>query len=131
MRSKMHRHSPYTQEGTKPPICMISSRVIREILPMFGFRSAKYDIDWTKSFLLLLLVNEREIDLIVIKKTNQFVSFRFGHFQQLILLIKLEGGTRPDSFQEALRTSEPKGFFCISRSIMQKICTLYMLNLKS
>ena len=38
------------------------------VLPVFGFNSAKYDINLIKSYLLPILVNERDIEQIVIKK---------------------------------------------------------------
>ena len=47
-------------------------------LPVFGFNGAKYDISLIKSYLLSILVNERQIEPIVIKKANQLVSFKFG-----------------------------------------------------
>ena len=47
------------------------------VLPVFGFNSAKYDINSKKSYLLPFFVNERGIEPIVIKKANQFVSFKF------------------------------------------------------
>ena len=47
-------------------------------LPVFDFNSAKYDIKLIKSYLLPILVNERQNERAVIKKANQFVSFRFG-----------------------------------------------------
>ena len=46
-------------------------------LPVFGFNSAKYDINLIKSYLLPILVNKRQIEPTVIKKANQFVSFNF------------------------------------------------------
>ena len=46
------------------------------VLPVFGFNSAKYDINLIKSCLLPLLVNERDIEPTVIKKANQFVFFQ-------------------------------------------------------
>ena len=45
------------------------------VLPVFGFNSAKYDINLIKSFLLPILINERNMEPTVIKKANQFVSF--------------------------------------------------------
>ena len=44
------------------------------VLPVFGFNCAKYDINSIKSFLLLNLVNNRDIEPTVIKKANQVVS---------------------------------------------------------
>ena len=55
------------------------------VLPVFGFNSAKYDIILIKSYLLPILVNERDIEPTVIKKANQFVSFKFGDIQLLTL----------------------------------------------
>ena len=55
------------------------------VLPVFGFNSSKYDINMIKSYLLPILVNEPDIEPIVIKKANQFVSFKFGDIQLLTL----------------------------------------------
>ena len=52
-------------------------------LPVFGFNSAKYDINLIKSNLLPILVNERQIEPTVIKKADQFVSFKVGDVQLL------------------------------------------------
>ena len=46
-------------------------------LPVFGFNSAKYDINLIKSYLLPILVNKRQVEPAVIKKANKFVSFKF------------------------------------------------------
>ena len=42
------------------------------VLPVFGFNSAKNDIDLIKSYLLPILVNERDIEPTVKQKANQF-----------------------------------------------------------
>ena len=81
------------------------------VLPVIGFNSAKYDIDLTKSYLLLILVNERDIEPTVIKKANQFVSFNFGDIQLLDIMNFLGGATSLDSFLKAYKTKETKGFF--------------------
>ena len=47
----------------------------------------------------------------VIKKTNQFVSFKFGDVQLLDIINFLGGATNLDSFLKAYKTSETKGFF--------------------
>ena len=78
---------------------------------MFGFNSAKYDLNLIKSYLLPVLVNEREIEPIVIKKPNQFISFKFGDIQLLDILSFLGGTTSVDSFLKAYKTWERKGFF--------------------
>ena len=81
------------------------------VLPVFGFNSAKYDINLIKSYLLPILVNERDIELTVIKKANQFVSFKFGDIQLLDIMNFLGGATSLDSFLKAYKTKESKGFF--------------------
>ena len=53
------------------------------VLPVFGFNSAKHDLNLMKSYLLPILVNERNIETTVIKKANQFISFKVGDFQFL------------------------------------------------
>ena len=71
------------------------------VLPVFGFNSAKNDINLIKSFLLPILINERNIEPIVIKKANQFVSFKFGDVQLLDIMNFLGGATSLDSFLKA------------------------------
>ena len=81
------------------------------VLPVFGFNSANYDINLIKSYLLPILVNERDIEPTVIKKANQFVSFKFGDIQLLEIMNFLGGATSLDSFLKAYKTKETKGFF--------------------
>ena len=82
-----------------------------KVLPVFGFISAKYDIKLTKSYLLSLLVKERKVEQTVIKKANQFVSFKFGDIQLLEISNFLGGTTSRDSFSKAYKTSETKWYF--------------------
>ena len=81
------------------------------ILPVFGLNSAKYDINLIKSYLLPILINERKMEPTVIKKANQFVSFKFGDVQLLDVMNFLGGATSLDSFLEAYKTAETKGLF--------------------
>ena len=81
------------------------------VLPVFGFNSAKYHIKLIKSYLLPILINERNMEPTVIKKANQFVSFTFGDVQLLDIMNFLGGATSLDSFPKAYKTSETKGFF--------------------
>ena len=81
------------------------------VLPVFGFNSAKYDLNLIKSYLLPIPINERDIEPTVIKKANQFISFKFGDIQLLDILNFLGGATSLDSFLKAYKTSETKGFF--------------------
>ena len=81
------------------------------VLPVFGFNTAKYDINLIKSCLLPNFINERNMEPIVIKKANQFVSCIFCDVQLLDIMNFLGGATSLDSFLKASKTSETKGFF--------------------
>ena len=54
-----------------------------DVLPIFVFNSAKYDLNLMKCYLLPVLVNERNIEPTVIRKANQFISFKFCDIQLL------------------------------------------------
>ena len=82
---------------------------------MFGFNSAKYDINLIKSCLLPILVNERNIGPNVLKKANQFISFKFGDIQLLHNMNFRGAATSLDSSLKAYETSETKGFFPYER----------------
>ena len=45
-------------------------------LPVFGFNSGQYVINLIKSYLIHYLINGKEIEPSVIKKANEFVSFK-------------------------------------------------------
>ena len=81
------------------------------VLPVFGFDSAKYDLKLIKSYLLPIFVNERDIEPTVIKKANQLISINFGNFQLMDIMNFLGAATSLDSFLKAYKTSERKGFF--------------------
>ena len=81
------------------------------VLPVFGFNSANYGLNLIKSYLLPILVNERNIEPTVIKKAKQFISFKFGDIQLLDIMNFLGGETSLDSFLKAYKTSQTKGFF--------------------
>ena len=81
-----------------------------KILPAFGFNSAKYDLSLIKSCSLPILVKERDIEPFVIKKVNQFISFKFGNIQLLDIMIYNGGARSLYSFMKAYKTSETKSF---------------------
>ena len=58
-----------------------------------------------------LPVNERGLEPIVIKKANQFVSFKFGDVQLLDNLHLLIGAASFESFLKAYKTSGTKSGF--------------------
>ena len=61
--------------------------------------------------MLPILVNDRDIEPTVIKKANQFVSFRFGDIQLLDIMNFLGGASSLDPFLKAYKTKETKAFF--------------------
>ena len=85
------------------------------VLPVFGFNSAKYDISLIKSYLLPILVNGQDFEPTVTKKANQFVSFKFGDIQLLDIMNFLGGATSIDFFLKTYKTKEKKGFFPYER----------------
>ena len=81
------------------------------LLPVFGFNIAKYDLNLIKSFLLLIVVNERDIEPIVIKKAKQFILFRFVDIQLLDIKNFLDGAKSLDSFSKAYKRIFPYVWF--------------------
>ena len=81
------------------------------VLRAFGFKSAKRDLNLLKSYLLHVLVNERNIEPAVIKKTNQFFSFKFGDLQVLAFMNFLGGATSLDSFLKIVQSFRNKKMF--------------------
>ena len=51
------------------------------VLYVFGFNGAIFDQYFIKSYLVQILVNERDIEPAVIKKANQFISLKLGDIQ--------------------------------------------------
>ena len=82
-----------------------------KVLSVVCFNSAKNDLDLIKSYLLPILVNERNTEPTVIKTANQFISFKFGDIQLLDIMNFFGGATSLDSFLKAYKTSETKKFF--------------------
>ena len=79
------------------------------VLPVFDFNSAKYDLKLIKSYFLPILVNKQDIEPTVIKKANRFISLIFGDIQLLDIMNFLGGATSLDSFLKAYKSSETKG----------------------
>ena len=79
-------------------------------LLVFGFNSGRYYLNLIKSYLIPYLINDKEAEPMVIKKANNFVSFKFGDKQLSDIIKFLGGATSLDSFLEAYKASETKGF---------------------
>ena len=82
-----------------------------DTLPVFGLNSGKYDLNLIKSYLIPHLFNDKAITPTVIKKTNQFISFKFGDIQFLDIVNFLGGATTLDSFLKIYQSKETKGYF--------------------
>ena len=80
-------------------------------LTVFGFNSGRYDLNLIKSYLIPYLIRDKEQETSVIKKANDFISFKFGDVQFLDIMKLLGGATTQDSFLKAYKASETKGFF--------------------
>ena len=61
--------------------------------------------------LIPYLINKKEIEPLVIKKANDFVSFKFGDVQLLEIRKILGRATHLDSFLKAYKASEVKKYF--------------------
>ena len=81
------------------------------VLTIFGFNRAKFDLNLLKSLFFTHSVNERNNELYVIKQANQFISFKLGDIQLLDVKNFLGGATSLDSLLKAYKTSATKGFF--------------------
>ena len=91
------------------------------VLPVFGFNSAKYDINLIKSYLLPILINGSNLEPTVIKKANQFVSFKFRDVQHLDIMNFLGGAKSFDLLLKAYKTAETKSvFFRMNGSTVHK-----------
>ena len=99
---QIQKHQLIDLQGTLERYC--------NVLPVFGFNSAKKHLNLIKSSLLPILVNERDIEPTVIKEANQSISFTFGDIQLLDIINFLGGATSLDSFFKAYRTSETNSF---------------------
>ena len=93
-------------------------KLIQSSFAVFGFNSAKYDIDLMKNSLLPLLVKDKEIEPMVIKKANQFVSSKLGDIRMLDLLKSVGAAKSLDSFLKAYKSSETNGNFHETDSVI-------------
>ena len=73
--------------------------------PVFGFNTAKYDLNLIKSFLIPILIKEKCLQPRIIKNI-QFISFRFGNVQMLDIMNFFGGATTLYSFLKAYESSE-------------------------
>ena len=75
-----------------------------------NYDSANYETNLIKSYLIPILVNDRDFEPTVTKKANQFLFFRFGDIQLLDIMNYLGGATSIDSFLKAYQTKKTKDF---------------------
>ena len=70
-------------------------------LPKFDFNSAKYYLILMKSYFIIQVVKENEIEPTVLKKANKFVSYKFGNVQSVDIMTFFGGATSHESFVKA------------------------------
>ena len=80
-------------------------------LPLFGFNSGRYNLNLINFGLIPYLICDKEIEPKVIKKANDFISFRFGDVQLLELMRFLKGATTLDLFLKGYKSSETNEWF--------------------
>ena len=80
-------------------------------LPVFGFKSGKYDLKLIKSNLIPYFICDKEIEPTVIKKPNDLTSFKYGDVQFLDRSNFLGEPKTLASFLKAYKKVKPKVFF--------------------
>ena len=75
-------------------------------LPVFGFNSGRFDLNLIKSYLIPYLIFDKEQEISVIKKANDFISFKLGDVQFLNIMKFLGGATTLDSFLKGYKASD-------------------------
>ena len=93
-------------------------------LPVFGFITGRYDLNLIKSYLIPNLICDKEIEPTVIKKANDFISFKFGDVQFLDIMKFLGGATTLDSFLKTYKASETKIFSLMNGLTVQTSSTI-------
>ena len=61
------------------------------VLPVFVFNNAKYDLTLIKSYLFSIFVDEQDLEYTVIAKADQFISFMYGD-NQLVDILNFHAG---------------------------------------
>ena len=89
-------------------------------LPVFGFNSGRHGLSFIKSYLVPYLICDKEQEASVIKKANDFTSFKFGDVQFLDIMKFLSGATTLDSFSKPTKLAKRKNSFPMSGLITQK-----------
>ena len=92
---------------------LISSVISIIMLTLYQFLDSTVEsmISLIKSYLIPHLLNDKAVTPTVIKKANQFISFKFGDVQFLDIVNFLGGATTLDSFLKAYQSEETKGYF--------------------
>ena len=80
-------------------------------LPVLEFNSWRYYLNLIKSYLIPYLTNDKEAEEIVIKKANNFISFKFEDKQFPRYHEFLVGATSRDYFLKTYKARETKLFF--------------------
>ena len=83
------------------------------MLPVLGFNSGRYDLNLIKGY-VIPLINDKEAEPKVIKKANDFISFKFGDIQFLDIMKFLIGTTSLDLFLKPTKQVRQNSFSLMS-----------------
>ena len=89
---------------------------------MFGFNSAKNNLNLNKPYLIPILDNEGETKLTIVERASQVISSKSSDIQSLDIMIFLVGVTSLVSFLKAYKTPELKSFSLMNGSIIPINC---------
>ena len=81
------------------------------ILLVFGFNSAEYDLNLIKSYLVPQPVNETGIEPTAVIEVTQFESFKFGNIYLLDIMNFFGCATNLDFCLKAYKRNKTKRFF--------------------
>ena len=90
-----------------------------KMLPIFGFKNARYDINLIKYYLLPILVNERDIETTVIKEVHQFVPSNSVLFSLLTLWVFSVAALVSILFSKPKRLTRQSSFSPMKDSIVK------------
>ena len=71
-------------------------------IPIFGFKSGRYDYILIKPYSIPYLTRDEEQEISVIKKGNDFMSFKFADVQLFDIMKFMGGATTLDFFLKSI-----------------------------
>ena len=90
------------------------------VMQVFGFKSAKNDLNLIETYLIPILANEEDFEPTDIKKANQFVPLKFGDIQLLDFMNFLVVPQVSTFFSKPTRQTRQKDFSPMTGLIVQR-----------